>query len=87
MSGMVSIAVRDLKPGDRIKVLDPPNVARVISAAQHPANVMICAHGKKSWMPNANMPGWIVDFEYLDGPIRGQRNYTWQHPDDRIYTA
>lgn len=80
------IAVKDMRPGDRIKVIKPPNVARVIKVGPDPrGKTMIRQNGRDDWEKGATVIGWIVDFEYLDGPLKGRRGYTWQHPEDRIY--
>lgn len=82
------IAVRDLKPGDRIKVIEPPNAGRVIKCRPHDGRpVMITQHGRMEHQAGAVQAAWLIDFEYLNGALRGRTAYAWQHPDDRIFTA
>lgn len=86
MAGPVWIRVADLKPGDRIKILEPAATARVISARPDPGGkVTAIQHGKRDYERDARGVAWLIDFEYLDGMHPGRVAYAWQHPNDRIY--
>lgn len=84
MASLSHLRVNELKPGDRIRVVNPLGEAEVIRAFQTEKTRV----GPGGRLPGSPADGiaWIVDFKMTTGVARGRREHTFQHPHDRIQT-
>lgn len=80
---MNPILVHELKPGDRIRVVNPIGDAVVIRISETKTR---CGPGGRQPGSPADANAWIVDFKMTTGIARGRKEHTFQHPNDRIAT-
>lgn len=69
----------ELKPGDMIRIADPPSNGRVKSVETLPDSRI--ERGIEGGDPQ---PAVLIRFLYMDGPKRGERGEALQHPQDRV---
>lgn len=72
--------MRDLIPGDVVQLLRPSGRGRVTASKA-------CEYAKVNNMDRrleGSDPGWIIDFEFVDGTQRGRREYVYGLPSDKV---
>lgn len=79
---MSGIAVAALRGGEIVRTIAPFGSARIISIKPLPTSMVFTAI-----KGGDQRPGFVVEWEYIDGPERGRRCKYLFHPSDRFALA